>query len=209
MSEKEHIVTKPHPGGIAAAVEEKRIDGVFQRRLPAGLPTFVEQVAEFDRTAPKADFAKVDEYPSHTPSAYAKDPELYVKVTDYNLVEHTGNVAGLEYVQFRQEDEVVCAPELRRRWDVAEAAKLMERNVVLEGPGDMVNSPSHYTHGDGLETIDAIKQALGTEGFLAYCRGNVLKYIWRAGHKHDTTEDLAKAVWYCRMAAGDDPREDS
>ena len=71
----------------------------------------------------------------------------------------------------------------------------------------MVNSPSHYNHG-GLETIDAIREALGEIGFLHFCRGNALKYIWRAGHKDNAKEDLAKAAWYCRMAAGDDPRKD-
>jgi hypothetical protein len=71
---------------------------------------------------------------------------------------------------------------------------------------DAVNSPDHYNHG-GLETIDAIREALGEEGFFNFCRGSALKYIWRAGHKHDRAEDLAKAAWYCRMAAGDDPRE--
>jgi hypothetical protein len=72
---------------------------------------------------------------------------------------------------------------------------------------DMVNSPSHYNQTE-LECIDAIKYALGKEGFVAYCRGNAIKYNWRAGHKIDSVEDLKKAAWYCRMAAGDDPRKD-
>ena len=72
---------------------------------------------------------------------------------------------------------------------------------------DMVNSPAHYNQTE-LECIDAIKYALGEEGFVAYCRGNAIKYNWRAGHKIDSVEDLNKAAWYCRMAAGDDPRKD-
>jgi hypothetical protein len=72
---------------------------------------------------------------------------------------------------------------------------------------DMVNSPDHYNQGK-VECIDAIREALGEEGFVAYCRGNALKYNWRAGHKNDGIEDLKKAVWYIRMAAGDDPRAD-
>jgi hypothetical protein len=70
---------------------------------------------------------------------------------------------------------------------------------------DMVNSPDHYNQTD-IECIDAIKAALGDEGFVAYCRGNAIKYNWRAGYKFDTTEDLKKAAWYSSMAAGDDPR---
>ncbi len=70
---------------------------------------------------------------------------------------------------------------------------------------DMVNSPDHYNQGD-IECIDCIEAALGEEGFIAYCRGNAIKYNWRAGHKLDSVEDLKKAAWYSSMASGDDPR---
>ena len=69
---------------------------------------------------------------------------------------------------------------------------------------DMVNSPPHYNQGE-IEAIDAIKAALGPEGFRAYCRGSALKYLWRAELKHKTnktemTEDWAKANWYINRA---------
>jgi len=64
---------------------------------------------------------------------------------------------------------------------------------------DMVNSPPHYTAG-GIEAIDAIESALGPEGFLAYCRGNAIKYIWRAGLKGVYRQDLRKAIWYLERA---------
>jgi len=60
---------------------------------------------------------------------------------------------------------------------------------------DNVNEPAHYTQGN-IECIDAIKEALGGEGFMAYCRGNVLKYLWRAERKGDPLEDLKKARVY-------------
>ncbi len=72
--------------------------------------------------------------------------------------------------------------------------------------GDSVNSPSHYA--GSVEAIDTIKDALSPAGFLYFCRGNVLKYTLRAGRKGSYREDMAKAAWYARMAAGDDPRED-
>ena len=72
---------------------------------------------------------------------------------------------------------------------------------------DNVNRPSHYNKG-GIECIDALREALGLEGFKAYCRGNAIKYTWRAGLKLNEQEDLMKAAWYNRMAAGDDPRLD-
>lgn len=72
---------------------------------------------------------------------------------------------------------------------------------------DMVNRPSHYNNGE-IECIDAIRAMLGEEGFVAYCRGNAVKYQWRAGLKFNTAEDMKKSVWYTRMANGDDPRND-
>lgn len=71
---------------------------------------------------------------------------------------------------------------------------------------DMVNRPPHYNQGD-IECIDAIKAALGPEGFKQYCRGCVIKYAWRAGLKDDEIEDALKAAWYASFAGGKDPRK--
>ena len=38
-----------------------------------------------------------------------------------------------------------------------------------EQQSDMVNNPTHYTHG-AIECIDAIEAALGPEGFIAFLR---------------------------------------
>ena len=46
-----------------------------------------------------------------------------------------------------------------------------------------VSKPVHYNHGDGIECIAYIKQVLGPEGFVAYCRGNQIKYQHRAMYK--------------------------
>ena len=64
---------------------------------------------------------------------------------------------------------------------------------------DMVNNPPHYTDGD-IECIDAIRAALGAEGFRAFCRGNAMKYIWRCELKDNTETDLEKASWYIETA---------
>lgn len=63
---------------------------------------------------------------------------------------------------------------------------------------DNVEDPSHYNAG-GIETIDGIRAALG-DGFLDYCRGNILKYVWRCRHKGNTLEDLRKAAKYLEWA---------
>lgn len=63
---------------------------------------------------------------------------------------------------------------------------------------DNVEHPSHYNAG-GVETIEGIRAALG-DGFLDYCRGNVLKYVWRCRHKGKLLEDLRKAAKYLEWA---------
>ena len=59
---------------------------------------------------------------------------------------------------------------------------------------DAVNHPEHYTSG-GIECIDAIRASLGLKEFADYCKGNVIKYLWRYRHKNGV-EDLKKARVY-------------
>jgi hypothetical protein len=55
---------------------------------------------------------------------------------------------------------------------------------------DNVNKPDHYQF-DGIEVIQITEQ-------LDFCRGNVVKYVCRAGKKSSSNEleDLLKAAWY-------------
>lgn len=70
---------------------------------------------------------------------------------------------------------------------------------------DEVNHPAHYTSGS-VECIDALAAALGTEGFRGYCRGNIIKYLWRLGAKGDPATDARKAAWYAnRLVQTYDP----
>ena len=71
----------------------------------------------------------------------------------------------------------------------------------VEGPNmtdnfNPVSKPAHYNQGEGIECIDYIRQVLGKEGFIAYCRGNLMKYNHRAMYKGNPTEDLDKAAKY-------------
>ena len=59
---------------------------------------------------------------------------------------------------------------------------------------DPVNHPPHYKQGS-IECIDAIRAALTEEEFRGYCKGNVLKYVWRERHKGGD-QDLGKATFY-------------
>jgi hypothetical protein len=55
---------------------------------------------------------------------------------------------------------------------------------------DPVNSPSHYMKSpSGVECIEIVEH-------MNFCRGNAIKYIWRAGEKDSEIVDLKKAAWY-------------
>lgn len=60
---------------------------------------------------------------------------------------------------------------------------------------DNVNHPPHYKQGD-IECIDAIRAALTDEEWRGYCKGNVMKYLWRSQHKGAKIQDEKKAQWY-------------
>lgn len=75
-----------------------------------------------------------------------------------------------------------------------------ETKQKFMGIGDAVHSPSHYTRG-GIECIDAIKASMTSDGFCDYCKGNVLKYIWRWRDKGGA-EDLEKPVYISTGSLG-------
>lgn len=57
--------------------------------------------------------------------------------------------------------------------------------------GEQVDHPEHYNEVPGVECIDVVEH-------FNFNRGNVLKYVWRAGSKDPDAEitDLRKAAWY-------------
>ena len=71
----------------------------------------------------------------------------------------------------------------------------IERTADEDNTGDMVNSPSHYTHGN-IECIDAIEESMTAEAFRGYCKGAAIKYLWRYERKGKSLEDLQKCRWY-------------
>lgn len=60
---------------------------------------------------------------------------------------------------------------------------------------DNINNPNHYKLGCGVESIEIIKRVLGLKGFVAFCLGNILKYLIRA-EKKNGKEDYKKAAKY-------------
>ena len=66
---------------------------------------------------------------------------------------------------------------------------------------DKIN-PDHYS--GSIECIEAIEASMTKEAFIGFLKGNVMKYIWRAGNtpSADEKEDLMKARWYLDKMIG-------
>lgn len=54
---------------------------------------------------------------------------------------------------------------------------------------DPVNPPHYRKHPSGIDCITITEH-------MNFCKGNAIKYIWRAGDKGEEIEDLEKARWY-------------
>jgi hypothetical protein len=80
------------------------------------------------------------------------------------------------------------------QWDKM-ASRFYDNRPIAKPKTDSVNSPTHYTHGGGIECIDAIDAMLGREGSLRYYEGSMLKYLWRWRHKGGV-ESLRKCRWF-------------
>ena len=65
----------------------------------------------------------------------------------------------------------------------------------------------HYNQGD-IECIDAIRACMNRIGFQDFCRGNVIKYLWRYRLKCSPLDDLKKARdylnWMIESVEGND-----
>lgn len=64
----------------------------------------------------------------------------------------------------------------------------------MENEVDNINNAKHYQI-CGFNSIKIIEKILGKEGFVAFCLGNVLKYLIRA-EKKNKLEDYKKASKY-------------
>lgn len=65
---------------------------------------------------------------------------------------------------------------------------------------DMINHPPHYKLANGMESIDVIRAVLSPEEYKGWCKGNALKYQFRAGKKDPAkeSEDYRKVEFFLR-----------
>ena len=115
-----------------------------------------------------------------------KLPESYPKRTFGEIIDNIINEPPKNPEELLQDKSMVN--------DITE---LVNEGVLEKAPSDYeanVSHPSHYADRK-IEVIDYIEDC----GFgEAFCLGNVIKYVSRAGHKDPTKklEDLQKAQWY-------------
>ena len=76
---------------------------------------------------------------------------------------------------------------------------MMGRIATPPPPRNLMHSnvlhPSHYVNEDGIECFDVLRMSLGHDGFMAFCKGNVEKYMFRY-KKKGGVESLKKAEMY-------------
>ena len=67
----------------------------------------------------------------------------------------------------------------------------------FDDESDMIHRPNHYTWRDCGESLGLIKSFVKNQSipFLAFCEGNVFKYLYRYPKKNGV-EDLKKAREY-------------
>lgn len=68
---------------------------------------------------------------------------------------------------------------------------LVESSEVVEE--ELIAAPPHYVAGRTIEPITVIE-----DWNLPHHLACALKYIARAGRKHDEVKDLSKAIWYLK-----------
>jgi len=115
---------------------------------------------------------------------------VFTGTSGQSITAHVDQITNLTPEQ--QERLIANLGQGRTRMQGGVTAQMMKDTVTFmqNEKADNVNHPAHYKVG-GLETIDFI-EAKG----LGYNLGNVVKYITRAAHKGNASEDLAKARWY-------------
>jgi hypothetical protein len=99
----------------------------------------------------------------------------------------------------RKENTIVAAKKARRKSKSAAYLRVLQQEPApapAPAPApDVVNHPPHYTAGT-VECIDYIEQVLGHEGFVAFLRGQCIRYNHRMMLKGNPSEDAGKLAWY-------------
>lgn len=164
------------------------------------------RVREYEKANPTATPTQVAQalginvqrvYQTHNYDQKAKKAKTHKKVKpqQWKMVHmSTSDTSAMPHKE--EADRIFALTKGRQRMDPVTGKLRMQGAVTMVEPKtDNVNHPAHYKVG-GIETIDYIQAKLSPEEFRGYLKGNILKYLSRAGNKGSYEEDLLKARWY-------------
>ena len=103
--------------------------------------------------------------------------------------------------QYPNEDYVVLGDVLDKEDedDIMEDIPTSIKELEEKGkePTEKLAEPDYYA-GNGLSPLEAFKKGLlSREETIGFIKGNIIKYVTRAGHKYNASEDMVKAIDYC------------
>ena len=115
---------------------------------------------------------------------FVEDEDEAKKITDI-LNEQDAKILSLE----RELAKWLVVDAMKPSHDVAE-----EKEVI----GTLkINDEPVYYNSNGLSPLEAFKKGLlSMEETCGFCKGNVIKYVIRAGKKNNASEDIDKAIDY-------------
>ena len=75
----------------------------------------------------------------------------------------------------------------------------INHNFIIEEEILMSDKQTNLPDQGKIECIDAIESALGRDGFIAFLRGQIIKYQWSIPYADDPTLIASKAAWYAEQ----------
>lgn len=117
-----------------------------------------------------------------------------INVNEYALHESYNFIKGLleceesvDVIFVKNNDVTLFEHRFTRNDDVFEFVNTVYSSLFEK-------QEKRYKHGS-IECIDALRSCLSEEEFRGFCKGNVIKYLWRSDYKGGK-EDLEKARDY-------------
>ena len=96
------------------------------------------------------------------------------------------------------DEDMVILKDVLDKDDTMEDIPINIRQLEEKGKDlERLAEPNYYA-GNGLSPLEAFKKGLlSREETIGFIKGNIIKYVTRAGHKHNASEDMVKAIDYC------------
>ena len=120
--------------------------------------------------------------------------------------EHYIVIYGLEVVDDRRRCSFSLFPGGIKCLNNRKTSDVQKAIDCIESIKSAVDKPTHYTSG-AVECIDAIRSALSPDEFRGYCKGNIMKYVWRERLKNQD-QDLQKAAKYLEWLIAEIEKKD-